>query len=121
MTVVSAKTCPRCSQPIPVDTGFVAWCDRCGWNLAPVEKERDTSRMGRLYQADGRRLGDRMVRELIAADSLEPRLTPAKLGAYAIATVVLLLPAVFVVVGVLLVIRGFPNPFALIAAAILVG
>ncbi len=104
-----------------MQTGFVDWCDACSWNLSAPEEPEATGRLERLYERVGARMGDRLSRELLAADSLEPHLTPANATAYAIAAVVHVLPLVFVVVGVALPVLAFPNPFAFVAAAILLG
>ena len=31
--------CPKCGNQIPVIRNFVTWCEKCDWNLSPLEKE----------------------------------------------------------------------------------
>ena len=104
-----------------MQTGFVDWCDACSWNLSASEPDAPSGRIERLYERAGARMGDRLARQLLAADSLEPRLTPAKLAAYAIAAVVHVLPLLFLVVGVALPVLAFPNVAAIVASVILLG
>lgn len=66
--------------------GYETWCHECGWNIvAPAPRRPVRSRVDRIYAAAGRRLGERLEGELLAADELAPRLTPAKAAAYAVA------------------------------------
>lgn len=104
-----------------MQTGFVDWCEACSWNLSASEPDAPSGRIERLYERAGARMGDRLARQLLAADSLEPRLTPAKLAAYAIAAVVHVLPLLFLVVGVALPVLAFPNVAAIVASVILLG
>jgi hypothetical protein len=56
--------CPTCGATVPVLEGYVTWCHECGWNV--TAPPRPDLRAGRL----------------------EPRLTPSKLAAYALAAFV---------------------------------
>lgn len=62
-----------------------------------------------------------MAARLLAADTLEPKLTPAKAAAYVIAGLVHLLTLGFLLLGVALIVLGFPNVFALVFGAISIG
>jgi Zn-dependent protease with chaperone function len=66
-------------------------------------------------------MGERLVERLLAADRLEPRLTPARVGAYAVATFVHLLALALAVVGIGLIVLAFPNAFAIVTGLIAVG
>jgi Zn-dependent protease with chaperone function len=104
---------------LPVHLGFVTWCE-CGWNLvAPSAGQSAGGRLGKLYGSIGRRLGDRLVAELRAAERLEPRLTASRLAAYGIAALVYLGVALVVAAAVGSLVIGFPNPFAIGIAAFL--
>jgi hypothetical protein len=120
--VQATQSCPDCGTALPVNEGFVTWCHECGWNLvAPDAQAQGGSRFDRLYATAGRRLGDRLAGELLSAEQLEPRLTPSRLGAYAIAVLMTLTTFVFAVGGILLVALAFPNPAALVVGPLLVG
>jgi Zn-dependent protease with chaperone function len=117
----SLEHCPNCGADVPVHFGFLTWCE-CGWNLTSAQRSDESkTRFDRLYAAAGRRLGDRLVSELLTADQLEPRLTPPRIAAYAIAGGVHLFTAALAIGGVVLGVLAFPNPAALVAALIMVG
>jgi Zn-dependent protease with chaperone function len=100
----------------------VTWCDRCGWNVGgPAVLRQPETRFDRLYAAAGKRLGDRLEDELLAAERLEPRVTPARAAAYAIAFVTSLITLAFAVGGILLVVLSFPNPAGIVVGPVLVG
>jgi heat shock protein HtpX len=93
---------------------YVCWCDGCGWNLSVPAAVENDGRFGRLYAAAGRRLGDRLARQLLEARTLEPRLTSSRVASYAIAAGVFVLALAMLVGGVLLAVLAFPNVFALL-------
>jgi Zn-dependent protease with chaperone function len=116
---VNEEACPRCGARLPVLEGYVTWCHRCGWNLAAPHAEVPAGRAGKLYAAAGRRLGDRLATRLLAAERLEPRLTPAKVAAYAIAAGVFAFTFACALGGVLLIVLNFPHPVAIVLGLLL--
>jgi Zn-dependent protease with chaperone function len=121
MGVATTQTCPSCSSEMPVHEGYVTWCDACGWNLSLPQPETPPSRIDRLYARASRRLGDRLVAELLAVERLEPRLTLGKVTAYAIAVLVYLLTLALFGGGVALAVLAYPNLFAMALAVVMVG
>ncbi len=118
----ATQQCPACSAVLPVNEGFLTWCDRCGWNLvAPNVVRQPRTRFDRLYAAAGKRLGDGLADELLATNRLDPRLTPARATAYAIAVATTLVTLAFAIGGILLVVLTFPNPAAIVVGPLLVG
>jgi Zn-dependent protease with chaperone function len=105
--------CPRCGASIPVVHGLVNWCDACDWNLSAPESRAPRTARERLYAKAGRRIGDRVVSRLGEAGSLAPRLTATRLAAYLVASLVHLLTAALALTGLLILVEGFPSPFAL--------
>jgi Zn-dependent protease with chaperone function len=85
---VTSLVCPNCGASVPVDPGYVSWCDACDWNVKPRVRHDKGGRLDRIADALGQRLGDRLAIELLRAEELKPRLTPAKVAAYAIALAV---------------------------------
>jgi Zn-dependent protease with chaperone function len=75
----------------------------------------------RLSARVGRDLGDRLVAELLDAEELEPRLTPVRLGAYAIAATVHVLTLGLLLGGAALIALTFFNVLALGAGALAIG
>jgi Zn-dependent protease with chaperone function len=117
----SQQACPHCNTQVPVHAGYVTWCHSCGWNIAtvPTTGQLPIGRLGRLYAGVGRRVGDRLAVELRTRESLEPSLTPSKVIAYVIAAGVYITALAFAAGGTALLVLGFPNPFAIVVAVVL--
>src|SRR5215218_8507170 len=102
--------CPSCGTPLPVLDGYVTWCHACGWHLTvPPQPDLHETRTTRIADAIGRRLGDRMAAELARAHTLEPRWTPTKIAAYALAGLVHAASLALAVAGVALAVLAWPN------------
>ena len=111
---MSERACPECGATIPVTTGYADWCGDCGWNLAqPPAPWAASGRFGRLAERLGRRSGERLARELRAADELRPRLTAAKALAYALAAGVHLFTLALAGFGLAAIVVEFPNPISI--------
>jgi Zn-dependent protease with chaperone function len=121
-SVATERPCPGCGAPVPATTGYPDWCDRCGWNLQPPpERETAGGRFARLAERAGRRSGERMARQLLKSGRLEPRWTPAKLAAFAVAGTVHLLSLALVAGGVAAIVVEFPNVVSILIGAAMVG
>jgi Zn-dependent protease with chaperone function len=68
------------------------------------------TRFGRLSAAAGRRAGDQLADELLHAGTLEPKLTPSRLAAYVIASLVHLVTLASLGLGLYVAAATFPNP-----------
>ncbi len=119
MAVATERACPQCGTTLPVADGYVTWCHECDWNLNAPEPIPTPGRLGRIYDAAGRRLGERLAARLLAEERLEPRLTPAKLAAYGVALFVHAFWLGLGVGGIALVALTFPNPFLIAAGALM--
>lgn len=109
----STQPCPSCGSELPVTPGYVSWCHACGWNLVAPQPRRGDGPLDRLYQRAGARLGDRLAARLLQSDSLEARLTPARMAAYAIAATVHAIGLGLFTGGVVLLIQGLHRPSVL--------
>src|SRR5947208_7953739 len=115
------QACPQCGTMLPVHYGYVTWCHNCGWNVtAPELSDVSRTRFDRLYASVGRRLGDRLVAELLRARDLEPRLTLTRAAAFAIAASVHLAMFTLVAGAVLVVLLSGENPAAIVLAVLMV-
>jgi Zn-dependent protease with chaperone function len=106
---------------MPIQHGYVTWCDQCDWNVYASVQDASTGALERLYAAAGRRLGDRLDRELLAAEELEPTLTRAKVAAYVVATLVYTFVIALVVGAIVLLAIAPTNPAAIVVAVIFLG
>jgi len=102
-TSVQHMLCPECTSSIPVDSGYVTWCDRCGWNLEPQDVGAPRSLIEALYIRIGRTFGRRLYEE-VRKQPGRVSFTASRLLAFIIAACVHLITAVFVVAGVLLIV-----------------
>jgi heat shock protein HtpX len=75
-------------------------------------------RLGGVYAAIGKRVGDRLSSELMSAERLEPRLTMPRLLAYVIAALVYAWVLVLVAAGTACIVLIWPNPFGILIALI---
>ncbi len=118
MGIVAPETsrtiaCPQCGASCPDQPGFVTWCDVCNWNVTPTAPPRSGGAR--------RRLGRWMGASLLATGgrSTTDRLFRAAAFGYATLVYAVLLGLLFG--GIALGVLGFPNPFAILGAVIMVG
>jgi Zn-dependent protease with chaperone function len=110
--------CPQCAHQIPVDKRYVTWCDRCDWNVAPSPLD-NTYPAGR--QKLEHRLADTLYRELERGAVHRPGWDAARVVAYLLSGLLLLLPLAALLGGLGLLIFYRPLwlsiPLALLAFA----
>jgi Zn-dependent protease with chaperone function len=104
---------------LPASSGYVEWCDRCGWNLEPPPRlGSGDGRFAHFVDALGRRSGEGLAREV--HDRTDRRWSPARVLAYAIAVGVLLFDAALLVGGLGLIVVDFPNLVSMLVGATMV-
>jgi Zn-dependent protease with chaperone function len=103
------RACPQCQALVPVHTGYITWCDRCGWNLKPEEGRRPRNRLASLHASLGRTQSRMLFDRFVRAQSLQPGLSAARVLAYVIAGAVHLMTLALVPLGIIFVVRGRPN------------
>jgi Zn-dependent protease with chaperone function len=113
--------CPACGTELPVFEGYMTWCHACGWNVLAPERPAARTRVERLYEKIGKRLGDQLEGALIESEKLEPHTTVVRTAAFVIAAFVLALFAAMVGLAILLLTVAYRNPFADIGALLLLG
>jgi Zn-dependent protease with chaperone function len=116
----STQPCPQCGTSLPVVPPYLTWCHECGWNIKASPRELPAGRLDRLYEAAGRRVGQRLERELTATSELRPGLTPSKLLAYTIAGAVHLMTLVLLAGGVVLIALFPTKIFAVVGGALMI-
>jgi Zn-dependent protease with chaperone function len=102
------QECPRCQAKMPVYTGYITWCENCGWNLHLEEPDPPNNRFEAIYASINRRLSTGLFNKLLKAHSLKPTLTWSKILAYIIAGLVHGLTLVLVVLGIWLTLFSWP-------------
>ena len=124
LETVASQSCPSCGTRIPAQREYVTWCHECGWNVTVPQQERSLSFVGRMSSASGRRTGRRLVDELAERETIRPRLTAARLGAYVVAVLVAVLTVAFFGLGVVFFLGArttlFTIPFGVVFCAIAV-
>jgi Zn-dependent protease with chaperone function len=116
----STQPCPQCGASLPVVPPYLTWCHECGWNIKASPRELPAGRLDRLYEAAGRRVGQRLERELTATSELRPRPTPSKLLAYTIAGAVHLMTLALLAGGVVLIALFPARIFAVVGGALMI-
>jgi hypothetical protein len=82
------KTCPKCGAKMPINFGFITWCDQCDYNLENTVEYGDEKPKGmfpRLWVWMGKRSGQRLFKESFAAVDQSPRLTVSIILAFVVA------------------------------------
>ena len=114
-------SCPKCGTELPTFQGYMTWCHNCGWNVLAPERPAPRTRVERLYERVGKRVGDRLASSLIRSRTLEPRLTPVRMAAYAVAVLVVVGVAAMIALAVFLVAVAYFNLFVDVFALLLLG
>ena len=94
---------------MPVHTGFVTWCDACGWGLIPEVERSSATVMSEQSFANASGPGIALFKELKASNDFTPKWTTTKRLAFALATVVHLTTLVYLVLGIWFIVRFRPN------------
>ena len=120
--MVEQRTCPDCSSAIPINKGFVTWCE-CGWNLAPSTPREPSTLLDTLYCRLGERSGQSLFDEMMADSSLKSQWSLEKILALALAATVYLMILVCFVTGIWLIygvlVGMFFFPMLLVSALLL--
>src|SRR6266480_2986460 len=98
------QECPQCHCTIPVYRGYVAWCDRCEWNVQYHEPELPRNIFETQYAALGKKLGQQMFDELVRSGQLTPKRTISKALAYSISTFVHVLTIATAITGLMVLV-----------------
>jgi Zn-dependent protease with chaperone function len=118
-TTETSEICPECGAEMPVNPGYITWCDKCNWNVSAQQPRTSDGILDSVYMALGKRLGQGMLKELMGSGSLKPRVTAGKVLAYGVATVVHLITLLSYAAGLFLVIAGWPAVAMLVPGMLL--
>lgn len=113
--------CPSCGAALPPPAGFSQWCEACEWNLLPPEEVANPSALGRIYRQLGARLGETLFEDVMRGADLRPHVTGAGVATLAMAGVIYAVTVLLALSGVWLLWSGWPNPFAVLLAVVLLG
>jgi hypothetical protein len=101
------QRCPECGKTVPVDRRFVTWCEHCEWNVDPGAKDLDPVPGWQVRLET--RLADTLYRELERGRIQRPGWDLARVTAYLLSLLVLILPIGFAVFGVFAVLNYRPR------------
>jgi Zn-dependent protease with chaperone function len=117
---VSGHTrCPECNAVIAVHEGVRIWCERCQWNLGAERSPSDEGFLARHYIRIGERYGRAVLERLKIASiqDLQPRMTMPKAFAFGLAATVHLLSISLLIMGMILIATGTPEPAPMLLGA----
>ncbi|MEV8374631.1 M48 family metalloprotease [Kribbella sp. NPDC056861] len=97
----SPTRCPQCGQQVPQDAQYVTWCDRCDWNVDPTGPTEQQSAWRRRLE---HRLTDTLYAELQRGAIQRPGWDAARIAAYLLSAVILLLPLAGLLGGIALLV-----------------
>lgn len=118
---LQTKECPNCHNILPVFDGFVTWCDRCGWNVNPLQPERPHNVFESIYTKLGQKQSRALLEQYVRAEALKPSFSISKLLAFVFAAVIHGITLIFAVGGVVLLVLGWPNLFAIAGGLTCIG
>lgn len=82
------QTCPQCKAVIPVFEGYKTWCDKCGWNLELPKNQVDLTVYEKVMVSLNKKSGQHLFQDMLKAQMIPGRFSPARLLAYLIAGLV---------------------------------
>lgn len=105
-----SKLCPKCSNHIPIEKGFVPWCDKCDWNVVVEEKSCSPFLKEKIYDALGKRLSRKLFERV--SNSPNARLHSAlyRILALIMACFVTAINLSILLGGIYLFIKNWPKP-----------
>jgi hypothetical protein len=118
---LQTKECPDCHNILPVYEGFITWCDRCGWNVNPLQPEKPRNVFESIYAKLGQNQSRNLLEQQVRSEALKPTFSLSKLLAFVLAAVIHGITLIFAVGGVGLLILGWPNLFAMIGGLTCLG
>src|SRR5437016_4013221 len=102
------QICPNCGDHLPVNPGYVTWCEVCNWNIQPHQEIGPRNTFESFYAALGQKLGQVLFNQLAQQPVLKPGLTTAKILALLLAGVVHATTLGLAGLGVWLIIKTWP-------------
>lgn len=105
---------------MPIYENEARWCPHCEWNLESEDNQRKLDFYDRIYRDLGKKFSEKLFQEIIAHQISRPRLSRAKILAYAVAGAVhaitiLMLPCAY------LSFKTFATPIAVFVSCICLG
>lgn len=113
------ELCPQCGSTMPVNTGFVTWCEECDWNVQPLEDQTSDSLIASIYLRLNRRMSESLFTQMAKTPRSSPRVSLSTVLAFGIAGVVHLVSVTFLLVGVYLLLAGWPSIISIIISVFL--
>lgn len=112
--------CPDCFSKIPVDIGYITWCE-CGYNLNRVKEEVKKSSIDRLYERLGEKSGHFVFNKMMNEINFMPKITVVNGLALLLATIVHFFSLASFLLGVYLLIFHYLNFINIFWGLLLVG
>ena len=116
--MTSAEACPECGNRIPVNPGYVTWCE-CGWNLSDPRSSDRGGLFARVYRKLGDRHGAQLFEQLRGRPATRPGLRPARIALFVLSAIVLLAYVALIGAGIWLLVAGWPGLLEVAAALLM--
>ncbi|WP_110513999.1 M48 family metallopeptidase [Herpetosiphon llansteffanensis] len=114
------QTCPQCQRQLALNAAYVPWCE-CGWNIKPHALPESYGMFEQMYTNVSKRLGKQMLHQMRSLNDLKPRWTASKVIVGLMACSIHGFTLLILGLGLLLLIDGWPNPFAVVFGVVLLG
>lgn len=118
------EKCPNCNHTIPVNEGFITWCDKCLWNINPdVYSLRKKNIFDSVYEKAGKVSKDKLFNEVIKMDEMKHRVTVYTVLAYIVSAFVYSTSLFFIYYAIrtIFFVGGAPHNYAIAFILLLFG
>lgn len=89
--VTEKEICRKCGAEIPVNDGYIKWCDKCNWNVDPGWFEKKKNVMNQIYDKLGKKLSENLFKAIKEQEQGGPKFSFSVLAAYLLALAIYLI------------------------------
>ena len=102
------KECPDCGNSLPVDEGYVTWCDNCGWNVYPIQTDKPRNLYEKLYKSLGEQQAKKLFKQFTNETQLSSPNSMSRFLAYGISIIVHAITLGMFLLGIYYLLKGSP-------------
>jgi Zn-dependent protease with chaperone function len=103
------STCPKCGATIPMNEGYVSWCDKCNWNVQQEDLYSPSNFFEKYSILLARKYGKELFDKISNLETIRPSITVLDILVYIISAAVHSVTAITFITGVLFIIKGKQN------------
>lgn len=95
----TSVNCPNCGNIVPVDDGYIPWCEKCNWNINPeVYYQKEKNAFDAFYEKIGMASKERLFSKIMKENCIIHKTTPYTVLAYLISSIIYL-PSIYLIMA----------------------